>query len=590
MRQLKWCSLFFVFFFFSSYFLYAQTQHELEPIVVKKHKAHLLNFYTINSNQLSQPFFALPFVDLQARSPKGGIQTDFSLRGSNFQGVLLLLDGQRINDPQTAHFNSDIPITSEDIEQIEIIPGGASSVLGPDAIGGALNFILKKPQDKNRTFELKGGRYSMSSGSFSISEGNNNKGFRLSLENDESEGFYLDTDYKKFTASTDSFIGLPDGEFRLNLGYQEKEFGAYDFYTPQKGYQSKEWTKTYLLKSSLDLEKNTIIIKPSFLWRRHLDKFLLDKTLARSTYLNHHRTDTYTPRIYLQKEMSSLGKVGVGFEYSKESIKSTNLGNHSRNYKGMFIDEVNDLSTKVGLGLSLRIDDFGDYEEFFSGQISLNYNFLPKNTLHFGISRSARMPSFTELYYSDPTTLGNSNLVCEKSIAYQIGYSYKEDAFLSGITFFLRDEDDTIDWIKHSLTQDKWQAENITTNKVFGIEQNLGLVLGEYANLKTNYTYINKEQDKKGYFYKYGPNYVRHLFNATFSYEFPFGTQSIGATYKKKPLRSGWWIVNICFNYRLNNSLTLFLKASNILNVEYQEIEGIPQPGIWPEAGFRLEW
>jgi outer membrane receptor protein involved in Fe transport len=40
----------------------------------------------------------------------------------------------------------------------------------------------------------------------------------------------------------------------------------------------------------------------------------------------------------------------------------------------------------------------------------------------------------------------------------------------------------------------------------------------------------------------------------------------------------------------MNKNLRLFVDASNLLNVEYQEIEGIPEPGRWIEGGLRFEW
>jgi outer membrane cobalamin receptor len=64
----------------------------------------------------------------------------------------------------------------------------------------------------------------------------------------------------------------------------------------------------------------------------------------------------------------------------------------------------------------------------------------------------------------------------------------------------------------------------------------------------------------------------------------------MGLIYKKKPDRRGWFLLNTAFNYRINKAAEIFLKISNLLNVEYQEIEGIPQPGRWIEAGIRVEW
>jgi len=594
---LKRCGLFFIFTLILSYFHLGFCDVDLERIVITRQGAHLLPSYSLESDDLENfpsdsPLETLSYLplDLQSRSPKGSIQTDFSLRGSTFQGVLMLMDGQRINDPQTAHYNSDIPLTEEDIKRIEVIPGVSSSVFGPDAIGGAVNIILKKPQSKKMVLKLKGGQYQTASGLFSISDKIDNLGIRLSLENQESKGFYYDTDFKKFISSLNFSLDIPDGDFNTSLGYQEKEFGAYDFYTPGLGYPSKEWTKTYLLNTGFNLDKEGLIIKPNFLWRRHYDKFMLDKTQGRSTYLNHHRTDIYTPNIYLQKEIGILGRVGSGIEYGEEKINSTNLGKHNRKHKSIFMDESKDLNDKLSLGLSFRTDDFDSFEQAHTGSTNLRYRVSEKNSIHLGISRSMRIPSFTELYYSDPTTLGNASLSAEKSLNYQTGYNYKKEKLSAGFTFFFRQEEDFIDWIKRTPAQAKWQVENITKAEVSGIENYFRLKINPILTLDSNYTFINKRINDRGYIYKYGPNYTKHLINNIFSFNLPFGIQAVELTYKKKPSRRGWFLLNPRLSYNLNKISQLFVEISNLLNVEYQEIEGIPQPKRWVEGGLRLEW
>jgi len=601
MLKIKRCGIIFVILLLSGRLPWASCDEppslDLGPIVITKSKANLLNSYSLEAGpgdgfSFDSPIEALNALplDLESRSPKGAIQTDFSLRGSNFQGVLLLLDGQRINDPQTAHHNSDIPLTGEDVEKIEVMPGVSSSLFGPDAIGGAINITPKKPGEKKKVLVFKGGQYKTWSGLFSVSDKINNLGVRLSVENEESGGFYKDTDFKKFTAAFSSSLEIPDGDFRFDLGYQEKGFGAFDFYTPGSNYLSKEWTKTHLVNTGFNLEKGGFIIKPNLLWRRHYDKFMLDKTFTRSTYLNHHRTDLYTPSIYFQKETGILGKAGLGLEYGGERISSTNLGKHVREHKSVFADQGKDVTDRLSLGTSFRMDDFDGFGQVYTGSASLRYRLNQENSVYFGAARSMRIPSFTELYYNDPTTLGNSGLSAEKSLNYQWGYDYKKETLKGGVALFLRDERDFIDWIKRTPSQAKWQVENITEAGVFGIESYLKLKVNRYLDLNSNYTYINKCIDSRGYLYKYGPSYLAHMANATLSFNLPFGIQSISFNYKKKPSRAGWFLMGINSSYNITKNSRIFVEVTNLLNVGYQEIVGIHQPGRWAEAGLRLEW
>jgi iron complex outermembrane receptor protein len=76
----------------------------------------------------------------------GGIST-ISLRGLGGARTLVLLNGKRIsaygslNDSVTVDVNS-IPLAA--VERVEILKDGASAVYGSDAIGGVINFILRK--------------------------------------------------------------------------------------------------------------------------------------------------------------------------------------------------------------------------------------------------------------------------------------------------------------------------------------------------------------------------------------------------------------------------------------------------------------
>jgi len=595
------CGVFFLIFFISSCLnlTFADTRPslDLELIVITKSNIHLvgpysLEYESLNSLPVTSWAEALTFspLDLQSRTLKSDIQTDFSLRGSTYQGVLVLIDGQRVNDPKLGHYNCDLPLTREDIQRIEVIPGVGSSIFGPDAIGGAINIILKKPREKKMVLESSFGSYQTKSGLFSITERKDNLGIRLSLERQESDGFYYDTDFKKFTANLNSVLDIPDGEFNIDVGYLEKEFGAYDFYTPGKGYASKEWIKAYFLNTGFHLERQGFIIKPNFLWRRHYDKFMLDKTQLRSTSLNHHRSDVYTPNIYFQKKTEVLGSIGLGLEYGEERINSTVLGKPNRSHKSIFIDDSKDLTSKLSLGLSARTDDYDGFDQAYAGSLNLRYKIREGNSLHFGVSRSIRIPTFHELYYDDPTTTGYAGLSCEKSLNYETGLDYQKERLSAGITFFLREEKDFIDWIKRTPSQSKWQAENITEAQVSGIENYLKLKINQNLSWDSNYAYIDKRINERGYLYKYGPNYIKHLFNSCLTFSFPFGSQAVALSYKKKPLRDGWLLLNTSFTLRLNKHSQIFLKTTNLLNVEYQEIEGIPSPGRWIDAGLRFEW
>jgi len=135
-----------------------------------------------------------------------------------------------------------------------------------------------------------------------------------------------------------------------------------------------------------------------------------------------------------------------------------------------------------------------------------------------------------------------------------------------------------------------WQAENITNAQVPGAELYFKLKVNSLIDFNSNYTYANKRTDEPGLVYKYGINYSRHIANAGLSFKLPFGTQALTLSYKKKPGRSGWLLLNSHFSYDFNKNAEVFVDITNLLNISYEEIVGIPQPGRWVQGGFRIAW
>lgn len=82
--------------------------------------------------------------DIQPTATNTPGSATISLRGIGANRNLVLLDGRRTT-PANALGVVDInSIPSAAIERVEIITGGASSTYGADAVGGVVNFILKK--------------------------------------------------------------------------------------------------------------------------------------------------------------------------------------------------------------------------------------------------------------------------------------------------------------------------------------------------------------------------------------------------------------------------------------------------------------
>ena len=79
------------------------------------------------------------------RSGGSGSPSRIRIRGCDPKHVLVLLDGQRLNDPGTGAADiSGVPI--DNVESIEIHRGGASAQFGPDALGGVVSISTVPPR------------------------------------------------------------------------------------------------------------------------------------------------------------------------------------------------------------------------------------------------------------------------------------------------------------------------------------------------------------------------------------------------------------------------------------------------------------
>ncbi len=85
----------------------------------------------------------------------GGTNQTISIRGMGSSYTLFLIDGKPMNDGSLLTTNGGVQGASvnflppiEAIERIEVIRGPSSSLYGSDAMGGVINIITKKHQDK----------------------------------------------------------------------------------------------------------------------------------------------------------------------------------------------------------------------------------------------------------------------------------------------------------------------------------------------------------------------------------------------------------------------------------------------------------
>jgi iron complex outermembrane receptor protein len=516
-------------------------------------------------------------LDFQERA-NFGIQADISLRGSTFQQVLILVDGVRVNDLQTAHHNIDIPIPLENVERIEILHGNGSSLYGADALGGVINIVTRNPERKSFSGKFSYHDFNTYSGSTNFELKGKKISNSFSIQRDSSRGFMDDRDFSNFSIFEKLNFSLDSLNFEIKGGHGRKNFGAFDFYTPGMGFPSRESTKTDFLSINLDLKIKVFSLNQKIFYRYHFDRFILDRERP-SLYTNETENKVIGVNFVLKWRNLALGLEGV-----KEDFESVKSGYHSNSRSSIFFEAKKNFSKKIIANLGIREDFHEAYGWFFSPDLSLAYILSQNFKLRFSGGLSFRAPSYTELYYKDPVNIGNSNLKPEKGKTLEVGIDSYFKNFETKLSLFNREERDIIDWIKRDK---KWYSENIRRRDLRGIELSVKKDFEHIILSFKSCMFDFKERDEPQN-YKYGLRVPRNITSLTMFFN-PKPSLSINLQflYKKRFYEPFYLLMDAKILKRIGG-IEVFFEGLNITNERYEDIKGIPMPGR--QLGIGIQW
>ncbi|NDW19208.1 TonB-dependent receptor [Dysgonomonas sp. 216] len=545
-----------------------------------------------------------------------GVQADISIRGGSSDQNAILLNGVNITNAHTGHYNLDIPISLSDIERIEIIHGPSALIYGSSAFSGGINIITKKKADSKLYAKVEGGMHNLKGIEVRGAVDSDATSNSLSVTHNSSDGYTDNSDYNIFNALWQSRFSLENGsKIDLQLGYNDKKYGANTFYSPKYPNQY-ERTSTYL--GSLKGEFGSVLkFIPIIYWNRHHDQFDLIKDTPVGR--NFHRNDTYGANlIFLYR--SKFGSTSLGSELRKEDIMSTNLGKEMVEPHRKYTKYDDRTNASISLEHSFTIDKFN-----MSAGVMMNHNTLEKKKYKFypavsatyratnnvslssSWSKSTRIPTFVDLYYSTETHTANEGLKPERSESFDLGVKYHNTFMSAYATGFFMWGRNIIDWVKEN-PNDTWASWNHTKLNTKGVEAGVKFrlgkflpVLGEASLLSVEYTRLNGDSDTKGLISKYSMSYLRdklttqfhHRIYGDFSaswffrfqkrmgkYEVYEGTENTG---KSAPFKS-YSTLDLKLNYTYN-SMRFYINVNNLYDTGYFDLTSIPQPGFWLMGG-----
>lgn len=543
-------------------------------------------------------------LDIRQRGPFGG-QADVSLDGGTFEQTLVLLNGIKLIDDQTAHIMMSIPVPVEAIERIEVLRGAAARVYGINALTGAINIITKKDSKSFVTANLYSGSsfkekeegdgsgiYAGGGMQLTGNYGTENQNHLLSISQDTYNGQRYNTalnNTKLFYNGNYSFTN--DHSIQALAGYIDNKFGANGFYAAPGDKDSEEVNKTSIVSLSSQHRFGAFTLMPRLSNRYNTDDYRYFKhnlDVARSIH--------YTNALMLELNgnfVTSIGEFGIGWESRLSRINSSNIGKHQRDNHGVYAE----YKGKYWGNLIANIGTYINYNTDYGWQVypGLDLAFLINDDwkASASIGSSQRIPSFTDLYLDQaPGNVGNPNIQPEDAWQYEVGVDYSSKNVIAKVGYFYRDISQFIDWIRDSQDE-PYSPYNLESNRTHGIYGRIGqqFVLGNRHNIgyRMSYNYLNPKltgNDKQS---KYVLESLKHQFIVGINYAYRDFSIHLENRYIKRELNTGYDVLDLRVNYQLNSFL-VYADVSNILNSQYREAGAVPMPPRWFNLGLKYRW
>lgn len=518
-------------------------------------------------------------VDIRRRGA-AGMQADLYIRGGGFDQTLLLIDGIKVEDPQTGHHTMNMILPLEVIKRIEIIKGPAARVFGQNAFTGAINIVTKTDADDVNSVGFQVGSYGQENvmGTLGKDFGNNSIIAHASVNT--SDGYRHNTDFNNQNYFLKGTFNKNNTPINVIGFFTERKFGANGFYASPAFVDQYEETQSSLVGVSSIYKTGKLTLKPRLYWKRNQDMYIFVRHNP-AIYRNLHQSNKVGAEINASYT-SDAGVTGFGVDAAKVYLSSNNLGQRDRFMLTTFLEHKFLLADdKFDITPGVAVTYFSDFDFHAFPGVDLGYRINDNLKLYANAGYTYRIPTYTDLYYSDPTTIGNENLDPEEAISEEVGLKYNNGSFKSSFALFNRDSNNLIDYVKEK-EEDQWQATNIQDLNSFGFEANVSHSFksnGFHQNISVGYTFLDEDlKDLDVSFSRYSINSLKHHLTATYRSQFVKNfKQSVVYKFAERTTGDSYTVVDLMGTLDLK-SFEVSIIANNIFNTEYTETSLVPMP------------
>jgi vitamin B12 transporter len=581
-------------------------------------------FSKLPVNSLDELLRYVPGLEVQMRGPMGS-QSDIVLRGGTFQQVLVILDGIRLNDPNTGHFNSYIPIAPAEIDRIEILKGASSAIYGSEAVGGVIQVITKsfaaKRAQKAKQFTAQGtvGQFGLLNGQLGGLYQNNNTVVSGGIISNNAtgqqqrgtRGYFHNT---SASASVNQFLNQ-NWNISYRASYDSRDFAAQNFYTTFRSDTANEKVSTFWNQLKLAFEKEHRSFSLNLGYKAVKDQYQFNSVgtpnLNKSNLLQ---------GLAIYKWMAGENTtLTTGGQWVNKQMTSNDRGNHTLNQAGSFFVVDQKFGAHLNISPAVRVEwnERSGWE--FVPQVNVSYK-LPYWQLRSSAGRTTRDADFTERFnnynksFVASGSIGNPDLVSENSFSYEAGADFFGIKNMKvSATFFQQRFTGLIDYVTTPYINMP-RKENLSPTGTYALSKNIGKVNStgfetdiQYTKKFENdqqlwatmgFTWIDSKIDNSAPSF-YLSSHAKYLTNFNIRYGIKWFSISLNGLYKQRQeqastpinaeISKDYFILNAqlqAFVYK--SKVSIFGQADNVLDRKYSDLLGSPMPRRWLMGGFKV--
>lgn len=569
----------------------------------------------------------LPGIEMQFRGPMGS-QSDIVIRGGTFQQVLVIVDGLRLNDPNSGHFASYFPIAPAEIDRIEILKGASSAVYGSEAVGGVVHIITKtfaakntsssNKQRLNAIAQVTGGEYDF----LNLNVG----GFFDNGKTSVAAGLLTNTTSGQAQRGTRGFVHNNTASFSFNhhiserlevkfrTAYDSRKFAAQNFYTPSLADTSDEKVTTSW--NQLGIVYKTEKARTSLnIGYKNLDDLFRFNSVS---IANNNNSKLIQGLLTNEWKLQPATILTSGFQFVRKKIASNDRGNHNLNQAAAFAVLNQQVGNNFFASPALRLEwnERSGWE--LIPQANLSYR-TSKLQVRASGGKTIRDADFTERFnnYNKPfvasgNRIGNPELSSERSMSYEAGADYflLSNLKLSG-TFFQRFHKRLIDYVPTpyadmprqvnlSPAGNYFLAKNVSKVTTTGVEAEVQyskqLENDQQLWLTFGTLWLNSDASSPSLYISSNTKFLS-TFSAIYSSK-RISVSANGLYKKRNPQTSSTNIAKVSSDYFVLNAkleaflirklLSAFVEADNVFDKTYVDLLGSQMPGRWLMGGIKI--